>query len=78
MTNEEKEKLLLDTAKDLGEYFDSVILFAYDGGSDTFATYNANSGGITPMRTVVEDWLIEQKQYVKTAADIYQRRELEE
>lgn len=78
MSDEKDQKLLLDAANNLGEFFDAVIVFAYkyEPEKDRFITLDAHSGGIMPMRAVVEDWLNAQKQYAITMADMSQRGEL--
>lgn len=80
MTNEKKIKILEKSAENLGEHFDAVAIFAYDSASEsgTFKDYSTFSGGITPMRAIVEDWVIRQKQYVKTHAEYEQMKQLQD
>lgn len=78
--NETQQKLLESKARELGEYFTSVAIFVYDYNYETAKETQGwvASGGLVPIKTVVNDFLLSQESYTRTTAAKEQLEALDE
>ncbi len=69
----------LQSARDsLGEFFDAVlILVECKQDNENYAFWHIGTGSFNTRSGMCRQFLIEQEQNIKTAADFYQRKELE-